>query len=73
LKDGDCRIDRGVAAGADAIIVGDQNALVAVLYGDARYADMAGALSVEGDQALADRFATLFHLPPKAPDMVNAP
>ncbi|MBZ9646963.1 MULTISPECIES: winged helix-turn-helix transcriptional regulator [Sphingomonadaceae] len=73
LKDGDCLIDRGAAAGADAIISGDQNALVAVLYGGASYADMAGALSVEGDRALADRFATLFPLPPKAPDMVNAP
>ncbi|MBA4089791.1 MAG: transcriptional regulator [Sphingobium sp.] len=73
LKDGDCLIDRGAAVGADAIISGDQNALVAVLYGGASYADMAGALSVEGDRALADRFATLFPLPPKAPDMVNAP
>jgi DNA-binding HxlR family transcriptional regulator len=72
LKDGDCLIDRGAAAGADAIISGDQNALVAVLYGGARYADMAGALGVEGDQALADRFATLFPLPPKAPSTVNA-
>lgn len=72
LKDGDCLIDRGAAAGADAIITGDQNALVAVIYGGARYADMAGALSVEGDQALADRFATLFPLPPKAPSTVNA-
>ncbi|RYM11049.1 winged helix-turn-helix transcriptional regulator [Sphingobium cupriresistens] len=72
FKDGDVLIDRGAAAGADAIISGDQNALVAVLYGGARYADMAGALSVEGDEALADRFATLFPLPPRAPSTVNA-
>lgn len=72
FKDGDCRIDRGAAAGADAIISGDQNALVAVLYGGASYADMAGTLNVEGDRALADRFATLFPLPPKAPSTVNA-
>jgi DNA-binding HxlR family transcriptional regulator len=71
LKGGDFLIDRGEAAGADTIITGDQNALVAILYGGARYADMAGALSVEGDMALAERFAGLFPLPPKAPDMVN--
>lgn len=71
LKDGDFLIDRGEADGADAVITGDQNTLVAVLYGGARYADMAEALTVEGDRALADRFATLFPLPPKAPDMVN--
>jgi len=72
LKNGDCLIDRGAAAGADAIISGDQNALVAILYGGASYGDMAGALNVEGDRALADRFATLFPLPPKAPSTVNA-
>lgn len=69
LKDGDFQIDRGEAAGADTIISGDQNRLVAVLYGGARYADV--PLTVEGDAALADRFATLFPLPPKAPDMVT--
>lgn len=72
LQDGDCRIDRGSAAGADVILSGDQNALVAVLYGGARLADMAGVLSVEGDQALADRFASLFPLPPRAPSTLNA-
>ncbi|WP_298397303.1 winged helix-turn-helix transcriptional regulator [Sphingobium sp.] len=71
LKDGDFLIDRGEAAGADAILRGDQNALVAVLYGGARYAGMARALTVEGDAALAEHFATLFPLPPKAPDTVN--
>jgi DNA-binding HxlR family transcriptional regulator len=71
LREGNFLIDRGDAAGADTILRGDQNALVAVLYGGARYADMAGALTVEGDTALAEHFATLFPLPPKAPDMVN--
>jgi len=72
LKDGHFLIDRGDAAGADTIISGDQNALVAVVYGGARYADMAGALTVEGDEALAERFAALFPLPPKAPNMISA-
>lgn len=69
LNDGDFQIDRGAAAGTDTIISGDQNRLVAVLYGGARYADV--ALTIEGDRALADHFATLFPLPPKAPDMVS--
>ncbi len=73
LKDGDFLIDRGAAAGADAIVSGDQNALAAVLYGGARYQDVAEALTVEGDRGLAERFATLFQLPPKAPDMLNGP
>ncbi|KQN04552.1 transcriptional regulator [Sphingobium sp. Leaf26] len=69
LAKGDVLIDRGVAAGADTILSGDQNSLIAVLYGGARYADV--LLTVEGDEALADHFATLFPLPPKAPDMVS--
>ncbi len=72
LKGGDCLIDRGQAAGADAILSGNQNALVAVLYGGARYEDVHGALTIEGDRALAERFARLFPLPPKAPSMVSA-
>lgn len=71
LKDGDFQIDRSEAAGADTIISGDQNMLVAVIYGGACYADV--ALTIEGDKALAEHFATLFPLPPKAPDMVNGP
>ncbi|QGP78967.1 winged helix-turn-helix transcriptional regulator [Sphingobium sp. CAP-1] len=71
LKDGNFLIDRSEAADADATFIGDQNALVAVLYGGARYADMADALRIEGDRMLAGRFATLFPLPPKAPDMVS--
>lgn len=71
LADGDFHIDRGMAAGADVILTGDQNALVAVLYGGASYADMADSLSITGDRALALRFATLFPLPPKAPSTIT--
>ncbi|AMK17213.1 MULTISPECIES: winged helix-turn-helix transcriptional regulator [Sphingobium] len=67
LKDGDFTIDRGSAQGADTIFSGDQNALVAVIYGGQRFDDVAGALQVEGDRVLADRFVRLFPLPPKAP------
>ena len=67
LKDGDFSADRGEAAEADVIISGDQNALAAVIYGGMPFQDVAGALAVEGDRALAERFVRLFPLPPKAP------
>ena len=54
-------------AGADAIFIGDPNALVAVIYGGARFEDVADALTVEGDRDVADRFVRLFPVPPKAP------
>lgn len=68
---GDFAIDRGVAEGADVIFTGDQNALVAVIYGGARFADVAETLKIDGDRTLADRFVRLFPLPPKAPSMVD--
>ena len=70
LRDGDFIIDRGEADGADVILSGDQNMLVAVTYGGARFADVAHGLRVEGDRAVAERFARLFPLPPKAPSTV---
>lgn len=71
LKDGDFTIGRGEAAGADAIFSGDQNALAAVVYGGAGFDDVTGALLVEGDRALAERFVGLFPLPPRAPSTVT--
>ncbi|WP_242126106.1 winged helix-turn-helix transcriptional regulator [Sphingobium sp. Sx8-8] len=71
LKDGDFIADRGEAAGADVILTGDQNALVAVLYGGVPFDDVAQALKVEGDRSVANRFARLFPLPPKAPSTVT--
>jgi DNA-binding HxlR family transcriptional regulator len=72
LHDGDLHVDRGGAAGADVVLSGDQNALVAIVYGGARFEDVAGALRVEGDRDVADRFVRLFPLPPKAPSTVSA-
>lgn len=69
---GDFHMDRGDAEGADVILSGDHNALAAVLYGNASYADVAGALRIEGDRQVAERFARLFPLPPKAPSVVSA-
>lgn len=71
LRHGDFTIDRGEAEGADVILSGDPNALVAVIYGGASFADV--PLTIEGDRALADRFVRLFPLPPKAPSTVADP
>lgn len=72
ISDGDFRVDRDDADGADVIFSGDQNAFVAVVYGGARFEDVADALSMEGDRQLADAFVRLFPVPPKAPSTVNA-
>lgn len=54
---------RGDVEGADAIFNGTPESIAAVVYGGAPFA--AVELAVEGDEALARRFATLFPLPPK--------
>ena len=64
------RIDtaRGPAEEGQAIFTGGATMVAAAVYGgvplDALEAE--GALKVEGDRALAERFTTLFPLPPKA-------
>ncbi len=59
---------RGDAADADVILTGTAPAIAGFIYGgvplDALEAE--GALQVEGDRAVAERFATLFPLPAKA-------
>lgn len=67
LADGRIEIARGSLDDADLIFSGAAPAIAAAVYGgqplDAL--DAAGALSIEGDRALAERFVTLFPLPPK--------
>jgi DNA-binding HxlR family transcriptional regulator len=67
VADGAVEAARGEAAGADVIFTGPAPAIGAAVYGgvplDALEAQ--GALKVEGDRALAERFVTLFPLPPK--------
>jgi DNA-binding HxlR family transcriptional regulator len=64
---GTVEAERGSAAGADLILEGPPPAVAAAVYGgvplEALEAD--GALKIEGDRALAERFVTLFPLPPK--------
>jgi len=69
IRDGGLRSERGPAEGADAIFSGTPASIAAAIYGGLPLDDLErdGALSIEGDRALAERFVTLFPLPPKAP------
>ena len=60
-------IARGDADRADLLFTGDPRALAGAVYGGVPLADLerAGVLAVSGDRALAERFLTLFPLPPK--------
>lgn len=68
IEGGRIEIGRGPLDQADVVFAGSAQALAAAVYGGRPLADLAsaGALSVVGDRALAERFCTLFVLPPKA-------
>ena len=68
LRDGQVRIARAPADGADFVFAGDPRSIAAVAYGGVPLADMesSGALRIAGNRALAARFLTLFPLPEKA-------
>ena len=68
IANGRVHAERGDPESADAIFTGSPEAIAGAVYGGVPFAALAaaGALQVEGDQALARRFATLFPLPPKA-------
>ncbi len=53
LKDGDFTMDRDVAAGADVIFSGDQNALAAVIYGGQDFKAVEGALTASARNSLS--------------------
>lgn len=58
---------RGEAENVDATFVADARTLAAALYGGVPLADLEeqGKLRIEGDRVMAERFVTLFPLPPK--------
>jgi hypothetical protein len=60
-------IARGDADAADVVFTGDPRALAGAVYGGVPLGvlEEAGALTISGDRALAERFLTLFPLPPK--------
>jgi DNA-binding HxlR family transcriptional regulator len=61
-------VERAPAAGADVVFTGPAPAIAGAVYGGVPLAALqaGGALRIEGDRALAERFTTLFPLPPKA-------
>jgi len=60
-------IRRGDPADADTTFTSDPVSIASVVYGGRPLADAegAGVLAIRGDRALAERFVTLFPLPPK--------
>jgi DNA-binding HxlR family transcriptional regulator len=67
MADGAIEIERGPVDGAGLVFTGAPTALAAAVYGGVPLAALEadGALQVEGDRALAERFVTLFPLPAK--------
>lgn len=67
VGNGSLGITRGLLAGAEAVLVGEPNDFLPVLFGTMPLglALSAGRFSVEGNVARAADFATLFLLPPK--------
>lgn len=61
-------VERAPVAGADVVFTGPASVIAAAVYGGVPIAALEeeGALEVQGDRALAERFTTLFPLPPKA-------
>jgi DNA-binding HxlR family transcriptional regulator len=68
LAGGEIEIARGDPGGSDVIFEGEPRVIAGAIYGgqplDALEA--AGVLRISGDRRLAERFVTLFPLPPKA-------
>ena len=60
-------IRRGDVADTDTIFISDPVSIASIVYGGRPLADAegAGVLAIRGDRALAERFVTLFPLPPK--------
>jgi hypothetical protein len=67
---GKLTIVRGAANEGEVVVEGDQQALAGAIYGGVLLAKLekAGALKIEGDRALFERYIRLFPLPGKAPD-----
>ena len=67
IAEGRIEVGRDTLDGADLTFTGTAPAVAAAVYGGVPIEALAaaGALSLEGDRALAERFVTLFPLPPK--------
>src|SRR5207237_6142518 len=69
MKEGAIRAVRGDPVDTDVTFEGAPVAVAAAVYGGVPLAELeaGGALEIEGDRKVAERFITLFPLPPKAP------
>jgi hypothetical protein len=67
VANGEVEADRGEPERADFTFTGPATAIAAAVYGGVPLAalETEGALRVEGDRAAAEKFVTLFPLPPK--------
>jgi DNA-binding HxlR family transcriptional regulator len=61
VSDGTIKVRRGSASEGQAVVEGQPTGVAGVVYGGAPI----DLLKIEGDRALAERFLTLFTLPPK--------
>jgi hypothetical protein len=68
LADGRIHVERGALEKADLIFTGAAPSIAAAVYGGQPLSALVemGMLSIKGDEALANRFTTLFPLPAKA-------
>jgi DNA-binding HxlR family transcriptional regulator len=68
LAHGEIAIVRGTLEDADVVFTGAPRVVAGAIYGGQPLdvLEAVGALGIEGDRALAERFVTLFPLPPKA-------
>ncbi|HVJ93341.1 MAG TPA: winged helix-turn-helix transcriptional regulator [Labilithrix sp.] len=68
VRDGEIAIRRAELDGVDVTLSGSPTAIASVVYGGRSLSDAQadGAVTVEGDRALARSFVRLFRLPPKA-------
>jgi ubiquinone biosynthesis protein UbiJ len=68
VADGDIEVARGSADRPDATIDSDPDTLNAVLWGGRSLAEAqrSGSLTIEGDEAAAERFVRLFPTPEPA-------
>jgi DNA-binding HxlR family transcriptional regulator len=68
LAGGEIEIARADPGGSDVIFEGEPRVIAGAIYGGQPLdgLEAAGVLRISGDRALAERFVTLFPLPPKA-------
>ncbi|MEW4467511.1 winged helix-turn-helix transcriptional regulator [Parasphingorhabdus sp. JC815] len=71
ISQGMLEIDHGEASRGDVLLICDQNALAATVYGGVPLDQLIddGAIQIKGDKNLLERFCRLFPLPDTAPDL----